>query len=82
MSYARFGWDGSDVYVFMHVGGWLECCTCILSHESWESFQAGDTKTMADHLKKHENAGHQVSRDIYDALWEDNKENFGKRTII
>ena len=76
MSYARFGWDG-DVYVFMSVGGWLECCACILAHEDWESFQAGDTKTMVDHLKKHEAAGHQVRRDIYDALWEDDKENFG-----
>jgi hypothetical protein len=77
MSYARFGWDGSDVYVFMSVGGWLECCACILSHEDWESFQAGDTQTMIGHLKKHEGAGHQVPSHIYDYLWEDDKENFG-----
>jgi len=41
MSYARFGWDGSDVYVFMHVSGHLECCACILAHGDWESFLAG-----------------------------------------
>ena len=77
MSYARFGWDNSDVYVFMSVGGWLECCACILAHEDWESFQAGNTKTMIDHLKKHEGSGHHVPRHIYDYLWEDDKENFG-----
>jgi hypothetical protein len=77
MSYARFGWNDSDVYVFMHVGGFLECCACLLAHEEWESFNAGDTKTMVDHLKKHEASGHTVPRDIYDLLWEDDKDNFG-----
>lgn len=39
MSYARFGADGSDVYVFLsvgnaeHPGGWLECCSCRLQPE-------------------------------------------------
>lgn len=28
MSYARFGWNNSDVYVFAHVGGGFECCAC------------------------------------------------------
>jgi hypothetical protein len=78
MSYARFGWDGSDVYVFAHVGGFLECCACILSHEDWESFQASDTQTMVDHLKKHEMSGHGVPKSIYKYLWEDDKENFGR----
>jgi hypothetical protein len=35
MSYARFGWDGSDVYVFMCVSGKLECCGCILQEREW-----------------------------------------------
>jgi hypothetical protein len=26
MSYARFGWEDSDVYVYEHVGGYIECC--------------------------------------------------------
>ena len=75
MSYARF--SNGDVYVFMHVNGWLECCACWLSHGEWESFQAASTQIMVDHLKKHEVAGHKVPRDIYDYLWEDDKENFG-----
>lgn len=34
MSYARFG-PGSDVYVFMHAGGFLDCCGCILQEREW-----------------------------------------------
>lgn len=30
MSYARFGWDGSDVYVYADVGGAIVCAACAL----------------------------------------------------
>ena len=76
MSYSRF--LGYDVYVFMSVGGFLDCCACILAHGDFgESFHAGDTQTMVDHLKKHELAGHKIPQNIYDNLWADDKENFG-----
>ncbi len=75
MSYSRF--LSYDVYVFMNVGGFLDCCACILAHEDWESFQAGNTQTMVNHLKKHELSGHKIPSDIYDNLWADDKENFG-----
>ena len=35
MSYARFGADGSDVYVFLNVNGTLECCGCSLQEREW-----------------------------------------------
>lgn len=79
MSYARFGWDDSEVYVFMHVGGFLECSACLLAHEEGEPFDANDTQTMINHLKKHESAGYNVPRHIYALLWEDDKENFSAR---
>jgi hypothetical protein len=76
MSYSRF--LNYDVYVFMHVGGFLECCVCTLAdHQEEDSFYAGNTQTMIDHLKKHEAAGHLIPQDIYDNLWEDDEENFG-----
>jgi len=75
MSYARFGWDNSDVYVFLHVGGFIECCACVLAHEDWEPFHAGDTQTMVNHLKKHEISGHVVPPSVYERLWEDHEEN-------
>ena len=34
MSYARFGWDGSDVYVFLSDSGY-ECCGCALQEREW-----------------------------------------------
>ncbi len=34
MSYARFGWDDSDVYVFCSSVG-IECCGCILQDREW-----------------------------------------------
>lgn len=32
MSYCRFGWDGSDVYVFLDYRGCLTCCGCIFQN--------------------------------------------------
>jgi hypothetical protein len=76
MSYSRF--FDNDVYVFMSTLGHLECCMCFLDdHQDEGSFQAGDTQTMIDHLKKHEKSGHRMPSDIYDNLWADDKENFG-----
>ena len=35
MSYARFGWNGSDVYVFYSVSDMYECCFCLLQEREW-----------------------------------------------
>ena len=35
MSYARFGWDGSDVYVFGNTDNMYECCGCLLQEREW-----------------------------------------------
>lgn len=72
MSYARFGWDGSDVYVYMHVAGHLECCGCILGDE-W-SFHS--TQAMIDHLAEHRAAGHNIPVGIEDELRADDGQNF------
>jgi hypothetical protein len=77
MSYARFGWDNSDVYVFMSVGGWLECCACVLAHGDWESFRASDTDTMIAHLKKHISVKHHVPEYVFERLVAEDRENFG-----
>lgn len=74
MSYCRF-LEG-DVYVFMSVGGHLQCCACILDIEDWHSFEAKSTQEMVDHLKEHRGAGHHVPERVYADLWADDKENF------
>ena len=59
MSFARF--SHSDVYVYEHVGGFIECCACNLS-ESTEDWYA-QFKTPRDaiaHLKQHKKAGHDI----------------------
>lgn len=76
MSYARF--LDADVYVYMHVSGWLECSMCHLMKDQNEvSFRAFDTDTMIAHLKKHIAVKDYVPEDIFDNLIADDKENFG-----
>lgn len=75
MSYCRF--LEADVYVFMHVGGFLECSACILGHEEREPFDANDTQTMIAHLKKHVESNHNVPQHVFDNLIADDEENFG-----
>lgn len=82
MSYARFGWDGSDVYVFMSVGdreypgGWLECCGCLLPSNPDRWFRAFSTVAMVDHLRDHATAGQHVPGDVVPELLADDAENF------
>lgn len=71
MSYARFS-TGSDVYVFMNVAGFLECCGCSLD----EQWAFGSTQEMADHLGDHRAAGHTVPEGVEEALWRDDRANW------
>jgi hypothetical protein len=69
MAYARWGWDGSDVYVFLNVSGWIECCSCWMNEpipESAfsESFQGRSADEMIAHLREHVAAGHTVPEDL------------------
>lgn len=35
VSYARFGWDGSEVYAYQSTDGGVECCFCALQEREW-----------------------------------------------
>ena len=74
MSYCRF--LEADVYVFMHVSGYLDCCACIMSEEDWGSFSAHSTQEMVDHLRIHQSRGDYVPERVFDDLWADDAENF------
>jgi hypothetical protein len=89
MSYARFAsaeivakfaddpdWQPvrSDVYVFLSVGGFLECCSCRLLTD-WQSFSAAATAAMLAHLREHIAAGHVVPPDTISAIEADRVEN-------
>lgn len=71
LSYARFGWDGSDVYVYMGKDA-LACCGCFIG-EQWNFYS---TQTMVDHLEKHIAAGYNVPPTLIPELWLDDKSNF------
>lgn len=66
MSYCRFGWEGSDVYVFLSDEG-FECCGCRFG----KTFVAGTPEEMISHLGAHRRANHFVPEHAILALWED-----------
>lgn len=79
MSYARFGWDQSDVYVYstkFNGKDFIVCAMCYFGDEMEGSFYAESTLEMLDHLKAHQKAGHLVPHDTFDALITDDPENF------
>jgi hypothetical protein len=64
MSYCRFAWDGSDVYVFESARG-LECCGCRLQQD----FVTDEPEDMIVHLAQHRRAGHFVPIHAIEGLW-------------
>lgn len=67
MAYARFGSDGSDVYVFRSTRGGYECCGCprIGQVEDPRFETPGE---MADHLEADRAAGYNVPQYAIDRL--------------
>lgn len=62
MSFARF--SSSDIYIFEHVGGYIQCCACnIVEPADGELFGFANLKTPREalaHLDLHEAAGHDI----------------------
>lgn len=61
MSYARFG-EGSDVYVFAHWGGFVQCSGCALDNV-WDYHSAEE---VVAHMRAHIDAGHIVPEYLLD----------------
>lgn len=57
MSYARLGWDGSDVYVYLDIYGFVSCCGCAFGG----SKHFDSTDAILAHLAEHKAAGHHVT---------------------
>ena len=68
MSFERF--SSSDVYIFEHVGGYIQCCGCWLdggnfglsieeNEDSWFTNFKTPREALA-HLDRHEAAGHDI----------------------
>lgn len=66
MSYARWGEDGSHVYVF-GTGEALVCMSCTLALPAG-SFSTAYPAEMIAHLEKHRAAGHVVPERAFERL--------------
>ena len=69
MSFVRFGEDGSNVYVYDDVGGYVTCCFCALNPDA--DFHTTDLDAMLVHLTEHRAAGHHVPGWLDDELRDD-----------
>ena len=73
MSYARFTKD-SDVYVYLDVGGYLNCCACALRGD-YTSEKFYTTHDMLDHLDRHVDENHSVPPETFEELRAEAAEN-------
>ena len=67
MSYCRFAWDGSDVYVYENCEDKIVCSMCQLL-DKIDNVEVDTPQEMLAHLKEHINAGHTVPWYAIDAL--------------
>jgi len=63
MSYARWS-ETSDVYVYAHYMGHVECCGCLLD-DSNRAF--GSAEEVVAHMQEHVEAGHKVPPHLLEA---------------
>lgn len=71
MSYARFGCEDSDVYLFWNTDQQWDCCGCLLQERG--SFQTESLEHFMFHLSEHLEAGHTVPQSAFDFIREDVK---------
>lgn len=71
MSYARWG-EESDVYIFEHVAGYIQCCGCQMTKTSdKELFGFANLKTARkalEHLDAHVANGDKVSPSTFEKI--------------
>lgn len=62
MSFERF--FSSDVYIFEHVGGYIQCCACSLAETDYDEIfgftELATPREALVHLDLHEAAGHDI----------------------
>ena len=75
MAYARF--FDSDIYIYPHVGGWIECQACWLNEGTDEyslfssSEEIYDDKHLIEHIGQHRQLGHNIPDDLIDQILAD-----------
>ena len=83
MAYSRF--IGSDIYIYPHVSGHIECQACFLNEPQDEYSLFSSSKIinnddqLRDHLEAHANAGHSMPEDLLQDILAD-PDRYGKYT--
>jgi ADP-glucose pyrophosphorylase len=68
MAYSRF--IGSDIYIYSHVSGHIECQACFLNEptDEYSLFSMSEYITnddqLRDHLEEHARAGHNMPENL------------------
>jgi hypothetical protein len=71
MSYARFGANDSNVYVYDSVNGGIVCCGCALTNEAGAIHTFDTSGKILAHLDKHRAKGDLVPDYTYEEIVED-----------
>ena len=75
MAYSRF-WD-SDIYIYPHVGGHIECAACILLQEKnphhlfLSSLSIYNDEDLLEHIAEHRSKGHEIPVDLEQEILSD-----------
>lgn len=84
MAYSRFA--DSDIYIYAHVGGWIECQACYLNEPSDEysllsiSEEIYDDGHLIAHVREHIKAGHSVPEGLLSEMLSDDNR-YGKLRV-
>lgn len=77
MSYARFKEGVSDVYMYHHYMGFIECCGCWISDEVPDEYgeipspRFETPRRAIMHLMDHVSRGYKVPEDTFDRIYEE-----------
>lgn len=75
MAYSRF--TNSDIYIYPHTDGYIECCACFLNEakDEYSLFAASEKITndnqLRAHLELHAKAGHNMPEDLLQEILAD-----------
>ncbi len=75
MAYSRF--TNSDIYIYSHIDGYIECCACWLndSQDEYSLFlnnvQIDNDMDLARHLKAHAKLGHDMPDNLLQDILQD-----------
>ena len=83
MAYSRF--TDSDIYIYPHVAGHIECSACFLNEpqDEYSLFSSSKSITnddqLRDHLEEHARAGHNMPESLLQDILAD-PDRYGKYT--